>query len=226
MFVSLSYVLSEDTQVLLTNPKVKFEPLMRMANGDMTNVTMLHLFSHHGTHMDAPWHWNPAGKTIDQLGFEHFIFDKPKLADVRNRPNYPIDRSDIEPLFSKNDDTDLLMVLSGISLLRESKPEEYTQRFPYFTIEAAKFLVDETKVKAVAMDFGAVDSPKDMMENGKAPVHDILLGTNNPTIRTMALVEEANLLPIVGKKVKRVYAIPLVLKGLDASPVNMFAEVE
>jgi len=225
MFVSLSYVLSENTPVLLTNPPVKFEPLMRMAKGDMTNVTMLHLFSHHGTHMDSPWHWNPAGKTIDQLGFEHFIFDRPKLIDVRNRPGHRVDRSDIEPLFSKNDDTDLLMVLSGISLLRESKPEEYTQRFPSFTIDAARFIVDETRVRGVAMDFGAVDSAEDMC-GGKAPVHDILLGTNDPSTRSLVLVEEANLSPILGKKVKRVYAIPLLLKGLDASPVNMFAEVE
>ncbi len=225
MFVSLSYVLSEDTPVLLTNPTVKFEPLMRMANGDITNVTMLHLFSHHGTHMDAPWHWNPQGKTLDQMGFEHFIFDKPKLVDVRNRPEHPVDRSDIEPFFSANDDTDILMVLSGISLLRESNPEEYTQRFPYFTTDAARFIVEETKVRAVAMDFGAVDSAESMC-GGKAPVHDILLGTHDASIRSLVLVEEANLLPIVGKKIKRVYAIPLMLKGLDASPINMFAEVE
>jgi arylformamidase len=225
MFVSLSYVLSEDTPVLLTNPTVKFEPLMRMAKGDITNVTMLHLFSHHGTHMDAPWHWNPAGKTIDQLGFEHLIFDRPKLVDARKRPNYPVDRTDIEPSFSKNDDTDLLMVLSGISLVRESNPEEYTQRFPSFTIDAARFIVDETRVRAVAMDFGAVDSAESLCA-GKAPVHDILLGTNDASSRTLVLVEEANLMPLLGKKVKRVYAIPLMLKGLDASPVNMFAEVE
>jgi arylformamidase len=225
MFVSLSYVLSEDTPVLLTNPRVKFEPLMRMAKGDITNVTMLHLFSHHGTHMDAPWHWNPAGKTIDPLGFEHLIFDRPKLVDARKRPNYPVDRTDIEPSFSKNDDTDLLMVLSGISLVRESNPEEYTQRFPSFTIDAARFIVDETRVRAVAMDFGAVDSAESLCA-GKAPVHDILLGTNDASSRTLVLVEEANLMPLLGKKVKRVYAIPLMLKGLDASPVNMFAEVE
>ena len=225
MFISLTHLLSEDTPVLLTNPKVKFEPLMRMADGDMTNVTMLHLFSHHGTHMDAPWHWVDDGKTIDQLDLDDFIYDKPKFADVRNRPGHAVDRSDIAPLFSKNDDTDLLMVFSGISLVRESDPEAYGQRFPYFTMDAARFIIDETRVRAVAIDFGAVDSAEDM-HGGSAPVHYVLLGRSDVSSRSIVIVEEANLMPAVGKNLKRVFAIPLRLKGLDASPINLFAEVD
>ena len=75
------------------------------------------------------------------------------------------------------------------------------------------------------MDFGAVDSAEDL-HAGTAPVHYILLGRSDVSSRAVVLIEEANLMPILGKKVKRVYAIPLMLKGLDASPVNMFAEVE
>jgi len=225
MFVNLSHILNEGTPVLMTNPKVKFEPMMRIANGDFCNVTMVHLFTHHGTHMDAPWHWNPEGKTIDELGFEDFIFDKPKLIDVRNRPKHVVARSDIEPFFSKNDDTDLLMVFSGVSLLRESNPKEYTENFPSFTVGAAKFVIEETKVRGVAMDFGAVDSPENLAA-GNAPVHYILLGRKDVGIRSVVLIEEANLIPILGKKVKRVFAMPLLLEGLDASPINMFAEVE
>ncbi len=216
--------MSEDMPVLGTNPKIKFDPVMRIANGDKTNVTMLHLFTHNGTHMDAPWHWNPEGKTIDKLGFEDMIFDRPKLIDVRNRPNYLIDRSDIEPLFSKNDDADFLMVYSGASLLRESNPKEYTEHWPYFTADSAKFIIEETKVNGVAMDFGAVDSPEDLAELN-APVHYIFEGRKDVSSRGIVLIEDANLLPILGKKIQRVFAMPLLLKGVDASPINMFAEV-
>lgn len=225
MFINLSHILNEDTPVLLTNPKLKFDPIMRIAKGDCANVTMVHLFTHHGTHMDAPWHWNPEGKTIDQLGFEDFIFDRPKLIDVRSRPKHVVDRSDIEPFFSKNDDTDLLMVLSGVSLLRESNPKEYTEKFPSFTVDAAKFVIEETQVRGVAMDFGAVDSPENLAA-GNGPVHNIFLGRKDVSSRSVVLIEEANLTPILGKKVNRVFAMPLLLEGLDASPINMFAEVE
>jgi arylformamidase len=225
LFVGLSHVLSEDIPVLLTNPPVRFEPVMRLANGDCVNVTMVHLFTHHGTHMDSPWHWNPEGKTLDQLGFDDMIFDRPKLIDVRQRPNFAVGRADIEPYFGKDDDTDLLMVFSGISLSRETDPEAYTQNFPYFTTDAARFIVDNTKVRGVAMDFGAVDSAEDLSK-GNAPVHYILEGRKDVGSRQLVLIEEANLMPALGKRLKRVYAIPLIFKGLDASPVNMFAEIE
>lgn len=224
MYISLSYVISEDMPVLGMNPKIKFDPVMRIASGDKTNVTMLHLFTHNGTHMDAPWHWNPEGKTIDKLGFEDMIFDRPKLIDVRNRPKYQIDRSDIEPFFSKNDDSNFLMVFSGASLLRESDPTEYTERWPSFTTDSAKFIIEETKVMGLAMDFGAVDSPEDLAELN-APVHYILEGRKDVSNRGIVLIEDANLFPILGKKIQRVFAMPLLLKGLDASPINMFAEV-
>ena len=38
------------------------------ANG--WNATMLHLYSHCGTHMDAPRHFLPAGQTLDQLNLQ------------------------------------------------------------------------------------------------------------------------------------------------------------
>ena len=225
MFINLSYVLSEDMPVFSTNPKVKFEPVLRIANGDNTNVSMLHLFTHNGTHMDAPWHWNPEGKTIDKLGFEDMIFDRAKLIDVTKRPNFLIDRPDIEPFFLKDDDADFLMVFSGASLTRESNPDEYSKRWPSFTTDSAKFIIEETRVRGVAMDFVAVDSPGDLAV-WNAPVHYIFEGRKDVSSRGVVLIEDANLRPILGKKIKRVFAMPLLVKGMDASPVNMFAELD
>jgi arylformamidase len=166
----------------------------------------------------------PGRQNIDKLGFEDMIFDRAKLIDVRNRPNFLIDRPDIEPFFSKNDDADFLMVFSGASLLRESNPKEYSERWPSFTTDSAKFIIEETKVNGVAMDFVAVDSPEDLAELN-APVHYIFEGRKDVSSRGIVLIEDANLLPILGKKIHRVFAMPLLLKGVDASPVNMFAEV-
>ena len=38
-------------------------------------VTALHLGSHSGTHIDAPSHFLPDGKTIDQYPLERFIIN-------------------------------------------------------------------------------------------------------------------------------------------------------
>ena len=225
MFISLTYPLSEDTPVFGKNPRVKFEPVRRTARGDVNNVTMCHLLTHHGTHMDAPFHFNPEGITIDKLSLDDYIFGRPKLIDVRNRPGSVIDRSDIEPFFTEDDDSDLLLVFSGASLMRESNPGDYMLHYSPFTVEAAKFIIEETRLRGLAMDFGCVDLAEDIFA-GESPVHNIMLGKRGASSRGIPLVEDVNLFPLLGKKIKRVFAIPLPLKGLDGSPANIFAEVE
>lgn len=226
MFVKLSYPICEEAPIYYANPvKTKFIPSLRIANGDPCNTTELHLFTHNGTHMDAPWHFNPEGKHVDELDVEEWVFNKPKIIDVSNRPNPDIDRSDIEPFFSKNDDSDLLLVFSGLSRMRESNTRDYTSNFPGFTISAAKFIIEETKLRGIALDFLSVDSTENM-NAGNFPVHHIIFGRSGVSKRSVIIIEDANIAPILGRKVKRVFAVPLPLKGLDGSPVNMFAEVD
>ena len=39
-------------------------------------------------------------------------------------------------------------------------------------------------------------------------------------------MEDLNLVPVLGKKISRFFAIPLRLYGIEAMPVTVFAEVE
>ena len=49
------------------DPEPRTTPVYRLEQGDPCNVTALSLGSHTGTHMDAPSHFVPGGKTIDQV---------------------------------------------------------------------------------------------------------------------------------------------------------------
>ncbi len=40
---------------------------------DGWNASMLHIYSHAGTHMDAPMHFNASSQTIDELPVERFM---------------------------------------------------------------------------------------------------------------------------------------------------------
>ena len=42
-------------------------PPQRLAEGGHCNLTQVTLGTHSATHMDAPWHFVPGGKTIDQV---------------------------------------------------------------------------------------------------------------------------------------------------------------
>ena len=49
------------------DPVASHQPVLELAKGDGGNLTALALGSHTGTHMDAPSHFVPGGRTIDQL---------------------------------------------------------------------------------------------------------------------------------------------------------------
>ena len=49
------------------DPVASHQPVLELAKGDGCNLTTLTLGSHTGTHMDAPSHFVPGGKTIDQV---------------------------------------------------------------------------------------------------------------------------------------------------------------
>ena len=47
--------------------------MLKIDNGDICNLTALHLCAHNGTHVDAPYHFCAGGKTIDKVDLERFI---------------------------------------------------------------------------------------------------------------------------------------------------------
>lgn len=47
--------------------------LLRIARGDVCNLTAFHMCAHNGTHIDAPFHFFDEGRTVDTLSLEPFI---------------------------------------------------------------------------------------------------------------------------------------------------------
>lgn len=79
MFAKLSYSICEQVPIAFGNTgKTKFVPRIRIANGDPVNATELNLFTHNGTHRDAPGHFNPEGEHVDELHVEDWVFNNPK----------------------------------------------------------------------------------------------------------------------------------------------------
>lgn len=66
MLIDLTRTLSADV------PRVTIEPLKRTAT-DGWNTSMLHLYSHCGTHMDAPWHFDCGETYIDETPLERCL---------------------------------------------------------------------------------------------------------------------------------------------------------
>ena len=52
------------------DPTPQAQPLCRMVDGELYNLTAFSMCAHNGTHVDAPFHFIKDGKTIEQIPLE------------------------------------------------------------------------------------------------------------------------------------------------------------
>lgn len=60
-------------QVYLGDPAPQKEQILEIKNGAICNLTKFSMCAHNGTHVDAPYHFYDAGKTIEQMDLERVI---------------------------------------------------------------------------------------------------------------------------------------------------------
>lgn len=57
------------------DPKPEKQTLCATENGDLYNLTAFSMCAHNGTHIDAPFHFLPEGKKVEQLDLRIFVGD-------------------------------------------------------------------------------------------------------------------------------------------------------
>ena len=57
------------------DPEPEKQVIYSTAKGDLYNLTSFAMCAHNGTHIDAPFHFLPDGKTVDQMDLTHFVGD-------------------------------------------------------------------------------------------------------------------------------------------------------
>ena len=55
------------------DPEPERQRLYSTEDGDLYNLTSFAMCAHNGTHIDAPFHFLPDGKTVDQMELTHFV---------------------------------------------------------------------------------------------------------------------------------------------------------
>ena len=194
-------------------PEVEFLPVRRIADGHPLNVSELRIATHAGTHVDAPWHFVPGGKTIDEIPLDR-LSGTAVVVPVSRRGGEAVPASDLEGAGIEEDD--IVFLHTGWGDKFES--DEYNDH-PYLSDEAARWLVDH-RVKMVGLDTITVDMPTAVRPQGFAfPVHHILLENEVLIIENLTNLEK-----VVGQRV-RAYAFPLKIQGGDAGQARVVAEV-
>lgn len=227
MLIEMSYVMDSGMPKWPTNPEDRLSWELSFKNGDPNNASSVFHHMHSGTHVDAPAHFSPDGKTIEKIPVEDFCYCSPFVLEIAKGKGERIEKEDLEKYKPQVEDADLLLIYTGNGSLRKREPDSYVDRFPCFSVEAAKYLrMGFPKLKGIAVDFVGVDSGTDGMKEG-FPVHHAFLDTIE-NVRTLLLYEDVNVEEILPYKnrIKRITAYPVRWAGAEAAPVAMVAETE
>jgi len=175
---------------------------------DYCHVDQLHLNSHVGTHIDAPFHFLSDGKSISAFPVDFFV--RPGVAiDLRHKKAG--ETITAEDLSSSHFEQGCAVVL--VTGWDQFFGSENYLKHPYLSKDAAEFLVEQG-VSIVAVDFLNVDQTF-----GDAwDAHQVLLG------RETLIVENLN--NTISLEFGKPYLfsfLPLKVMGTDGSPIRAVA---
>jgi arylformamidase len=201
-------------------PAPRMMPLSQIADGMMSNVSKMEIGLHSGTHIDVPRHFDQEGLTVDAFEMEDFIFSAPLLVNIPKNVGEEIEPEDLRNSEERINESDLLLIRTGFSKYRLADDRLYVYEYPGISPEAATYLADNFRLKGIAVDLLSIENiPKGRSRGFE--VHKTLLCRR----RKFIIIEDINLEPLLGEKLIKVYAIPLVIRDAEASPVTVFAEI-
>jgi kynurenine formamidase len=213
--VDLSRVIYDGMPKIPVLPEVQVKKFLSLEKGHPLNVTEIALPCHAGTHIDAPRHIAPNGKSIDELSPESFI-GRGAVVSVEKNGGEEVTAREIEQSGVAIHRGDILLLHTGWDEKFESP--DYNLH-PYLSADAAEWIVQKG-VKLFGIDCITVDLPTTLRPKAfDFPVHRTLLGNG-------VLIAEnlTNLGQIAGKET-RIIALPLKIKGSDAGHARIIAEI-
>jgi kynurenine formamidase len=224
----LSYPLGPSTPTYGDNPPVRFAVLSDMNQGGVANWLEFCTINHNGTHLDAPYHFNPRGKRVSELAPEEFVFERPGLLELPLEDGELITAETLKNHADAIGNSDLLLVRTGwAERYRASDPVRFGRRAPGFAASAGRYLLEHyPTLRAVGMDLPSAASPVEGEPNAEGlEFHRVVLRTGEaPGERYLLLIEDMNLEGLTVPPGK-VWIVPLRLLDADAAPVTALAEL-
>jgi arylformamidase len=184
------------------NTPFSLDPIKRLARGDTSNVSSLHMSAHTGTHVDAPRHFFDDGLGTDALPLE-MLFGRTRVIEMQTRKG--IAAEDLAPLDLSED---LRVLIKTVNSWLWGSPDFHTD-YVGVTESGARHLV-ERGVKVVGIDYLSVEEFK----TPGAPAHRTLLGAGTIVIEGLNLRD-------VEPGFYDMYCLPLRVVGSDGAPARV-----
>ena len=185
------------------------QPIFEKANTidkDGFQEAKITMYSHTGTHIDAPAHMLSNGSYLDNLDIEHFIGNA-TILDFSNVDIKLIDIDNLKPYEDKIKNVEFIIIKTGWSKYWGDK--KYYEDFPSLSEESAKWL-SGFNLKGIGIDTISIDD----MKSTTFAIHKILMPKN------IIIIENLTNLDSINSEYFILSILPLKNKNADGSPVR------
>lgn len=184
------------------NTPFSLEPVKRLARGDSSNVSTLHMSAHSGTHVDAPRHFFDSGPGTEALALD-LLMGRVRVIQVTSRTGIAA-----EDLAGEDFSEDVrILIKTRNSLLWGTA--EFRTDYVGVTESGARHLVAHG-IKLVGVDYLSVEQFK----TPGAPAHHVLLGAGTIVIEGLNLRD-------VEPGIYDLCCLPLRIVGSDGAPARV-----
>lgn len=144
------------------DPKPERQILLATQNGDIVNLSAFSMCAHNGTHIDAPFHFLPDGKTVDQMSLDIFVGD---CYVARHQGD--VTAADAEAILEKADGAQRILIAGKATVM--------VQAAEVFAARNIKLIGNESQTVGP--------------ENAPMQVHKILLGAKIALLEGIVLTD-------------------------------------
>lgn len=174
-----------------------------MDSGDAYDLSSLSMSAHSGTHIDAPAHFIPGGKTLDQYPVESFMLSAKVVETHGDDLVRPEEFSKVETRPGE-----ALLFKTRNSSSGDCRNGCFSEQFVSLSLEAADLCV-ERKLGLVGLDYITIEKAGDL----SFPVHKRLMAEN-------ILILEGIDLSAVSAGRYTLLCLPLKTDGAEAAPLR------
>ncbi|MEP2652778.1 MAG: cyclase family protein [Paraglaciecola sp.] len=206
--VDLSLVLNSKTPIYPGDPTPNISIATTLKN-EGYNLFNLQLGTQTGSHLDAPYHFNNDGKTVDTIDL-NLCFGKGYVIDMSHKSsNEEISVEDLQPFSKQIDSCNIILIKT---LWDKNLGSQVYFEHPYLSEAGAEYLLSKN-IKTIAIDTINLDKTG----GTTFPVHDLYAKADG-------LIAE-NLANFSGIDFENptISLLPLKLEGCDGSPIRAVA---
>ncbi len=207
MFIELTHKMEEEMPVYPGTERPVFDKSFTIEKNGFAE-TQVRMFSHTGTHMDAPAHMVLGGKTLDEYPVEHFIGDAYMLDLTNGVPGI----RELEADAALIEKSDFIIMKTGWS--KKWGMESYFNDFPVLSEELLDYLL-QFDIRGFGVDAISVD-----------PVSTTTFDNHMKMFaKECTIVENLKNLDSIPQKNFKIIMLPLLTKDSDGFSARVVAEV-